>query len=90
MTFSCVDCTTCGKCYEKQSTCEQCGGEIHLLDEACTSCGEPITEEMREQAKKKYIDRRREERDAVLRFAAAAKKRQEEADAARPKYPWED
>ena len=46
MTFACTDCSRCGKCYDKHSTCPQCAGPINLLEDACPNCGEPITDAM--------------------------------------------
>lgn len=91
MTFACTDCSSCGKCYEKNSTCDECGGAIYLLDDACPTCGEPITDEMRDAARQAYMDRRRAEKQDILRLAAEAKRRRLEAEAAKPKvkYPWE-
>lgn len=90
MTFACTDCSRCGKCYEKNSTCAACGGDIYLLDNACPSCGEPITDEMRAAAKNAYMDRKRVEHEKIVELALAAKKKREEAQKNRPKYPWED
>ena len=91
MTFACTDCSTCGKCYEKNSTCAACGGAIYLLDDACPTCGEPITDEMRQTARKAYMDRKAQDKKKIIELAQAAKARRLAAEASRPKvvYPWD-
>lgn len=90
MTFACTDCSRCGKCYDKHALCTACGGDIYLLDDACPACGEPITQAMRDAARQAYMDRKKIEHDQILELAAAAKRRREQqAQAARPVYPWE-
>lgn len=66
MSISCVDCSSCGKCYPKDSTCSQCGGVISLLDDRCPECKEPITDAMREAARQAYMQKKRDERDALF------------------------
>lgn len=90
MTFACTDCSRCGKCYENNSICAVCGGDIYLLDSACPTCGEPITDKMRAEAKREYIDRKRVEHEQIVQLAIAAKKKRDAAQKSRPKYPWED
>ncbi len=68
MTYACTDCSKCGKCYNKISECASCGEEINLLDECCARCGEPITEDMRQCAKKAFMEQKKKEREAL--FAA--------------------
>lgn len=89
MTFACTDCSTCGKCYEKQATCKACGKEISLLDESCTFCEEPITDKMRERARSAYMDAKKQEHNQILELAAQAKKKRKEKEADRPEYPWD-
>ncbi len=88
MTYACTDCSSCGKCYDKQSVCGACGGAISLLDDACPACGEPITDEMRERARRAYMERRKKDREAVFELAAAARKKREAAQK-HVVYPWE-
>ena len=90
MTFACTDCSRCGKCYEKNSTCAACGGGIYLLDDACPACGEPITEDMRMAAKRAYMDKKKIEHDMIVQLAQAAKAKRAQQQGKRPKYPWED
>ncbi|WP_172136116.1 hypothetical protein [Adlercreutzia sp. ZJ473] len=89
MTFSCTDCSRCGKCYDKRSTCAACGGDINLLDDACPNCGEPITDVMRSRAKQAYLAKKKVEHEQIIALAAAAKKRREANQTPRPVYPWE-
>lgn len=91
MTFACTDCSTCGKCYPKESVCAACGGEINLLDEVCPACGEPITEEMRQTARKAYMAKKAKDKEYILELAAAAKQKRLEDQAKKPKvvYPWD-
>ncbi len=88
MTFACTDCSSCGKCYPKNSTCKACGGEIYLLDDACPTCGEPITDAMRQAAQDAYKAKRKKDRDMVFELAAAARKKREETQK-KVVYPWE-
>ncbi len=90
MTFACTDCSTCGKCYDKHAYCRACGSKINLLDEACPQCLEPITEEMREKAKKVYLDKKRAEHQQILALAAAAKARRKKDAKPKPVYPWDN
>lgn len=91
MTFSCTDCSRCGKCYDKKSKCASCGGDINLLDDLCPSCKEPITDEMRSHAKRAYMEKKRTEHDGILALAAAAKARRERESAlSTVVYPWEE
>ena len=90
MTFSCTDCSRCGKCYDKHGHCARCGGDINLLDEACSACGEPITDDMRETARQAYMNEKRIEHEKIIALAQAAKRKREEQKKSRPKYPWED
>ena len=89
MTFACTDCSQCGKCYEKHSTCGRCGTDINLLDMACQQCGEPITDEMRNEAKRKYIEEKKREKDYIKQLALEAKKRREAQPQRKVVYPWE-
>ena len=89
MTFACTDCSRCGKCYDKHSTCAVCGGDINLLEDACPACGEPITDEMRSRAKQAYLTKKKAEHEKSLELAAAAKRKREEQRKSRPVYPWE-
>lgn len=68
MTYACTDCSKCGKCYDKDSTCAACGGAIYLLDEACPTCGEPITDGMRQIARRAYMARKKKERQELFAF----------------------
>lgn len=90
MTFSCTDCSRCGKCYDKNSTCPSCGGAINLLDDFCHACLEPITEEMRDRAKQAYLDEKKVERDRIIALASAAKERRlKEGRQGEVVYPWD-
>lgn len=89
MTIACTDCSRCGKCYDKHAICKQCGGDIDLLEDACPTCGEPITDAMREAAKQAYIDKRKADHDQVIALAAAAKAKREAEARPKPKYPWD-
>ena len=73
MTYACTDCSKCGKCYNKVSTCSSCGHEINLLEDACPQCGESITEAMRHVAKKRFMAEKKKEREAL--FAAIRERR---------------
>lgn len=88
MTYACTDCSSCGKCYDKHSTCAACGGAINLLDDSCPACGEPITEAMRDEARRAYKDKRRADRDWVFQLAAAAREKRQ-ATQKKVVYPWE-
>lgn len=66
MSISCVNCSSCGKCYEKETDCATCGATIILLEKACPACGEPITEDMRDQARHAYMTRKQEEREKLF------------------------
>ena len=90
MTFACTDCSTCGKCYDKNSVCPQGGEAILLTDDACSACGAPITDDMREVAIQAYKDMKKKEHDQSLELAAEAKQKREEQAKNRVKYPWED
>lgn len=89
MTYACSDCSNCGKCYPKHEPCPSCGEDIYLLDDKCPHCGAPITDEMRETARHKYMDYKRGLREKVY---VLAQKAQAEERAARPKvvYPWDE
>lgn len=89
MTFACTDCSRCGKCYDKHSTCQQCAGPINLLEDACPNCGEPITDAMRDAAKQKYLAKKRIEHQKIVELAQQAKKRREQQERPKPVYPWE-
>ena len=73
MTFACTDCSRCGKCYEKHTFCPNCGNAIFLLDDKCPVCAEPITDAMRNKAKKAYMERKRKEKEKVLELVKQAK-----------------
>ncbi len=88
MTYACTDCSTCGKCYPKESVCAVCGGAINLLDDSCSACGEPITDAMRETAREAFKAKRKADRDQVFALAAAARKKRE-AVQKKVVYPWE-
>ena len=75
MTFACTDCSRCGKCYDKHST--------------CPNCGEPITDAMRDAAKQKYLAKKRIEHQKIVELAQQAKKRREQQERPKPVYPWE-
>jgi hypothetical protein len=45
------------------------------LDEACKACGEPVTEAMREAARQAYMQRKREEREAMFPALRASRER---------------
>ncbi len=66
MTTSCVNCASCGKCYQKEAVCLNCGSEINLLDNACVACGNPITEEMRESARQAYVQQKMDAHDVLF------------------------
>lgn len=89
MTIACTDCSRCGKCYDKHSNCKACGADINLLDDACPSCGEPITDAMRETARQAYIAKRKNDHDQVIALAAAAKAKRKAQARPKPVYPWE-
>lgn len=89
MTFACTDCSRCGKCYDKHSTCAACGSAINLLDDACPQCGEPITDDMRMRAKQAYLDKKKVEHQQILALAAEAKRKRVANARAHPAYPWE-
>lgn len=89
MTFACTDCSRCGKCYDKQGVCARCANPINLLDDACGNCGEPITDEMRERAKRAYIEKKKAEHQRVVELALAAKRKRERESRPKPIYPWE-
>lgn len=71
MSISCTDCSRCGRCYNKDSTCARCGSPIFLLDDNCVSCGEPITDEMREAARAIYMRQKKEERRMLFEMIKA-------------------
>ena len=75
MTISCTECRTCGDCYPKETTCAVCGGEIWLLDDACPTCGEPITEEMRLEAREAFKKHKSDEFDMLFPNAAKLRAR---------------
>ena len=89
MTFACTDCSRCGKCHDKHSICARCGADINLLDDECPQCGEPITEEMRNAAKQKYIAEKKEEKEYIKKLALEAKKRRDAQPHHKVVYPWE-
>lgn len=88
MTISCSDCSSCGKCYPKEQKCPSCGADIFILDNACKACGAPITDEMRDIAKKEFMAMRAKERQKVGVLAQEAKKRRL-ATAKKVVYPWD-
>ena len=59
-----------------------------MLDDSCPTCGEPITEEMREAARQKYMAKRKRDRDQVFELAQAAKQRRK-GNVSKTVYPWE-
>lgn len=62
--MTCGLCHECGNCYPRKSTCPLCGATISLDDDACESCGAPVTEGMRTEARERFKQERREELDA--------------------------
>ena len=78
MTYACTDCSKCGKCYNKISRCSSCGEEINLLEQACPNCGEPITEQERQEAKKLFMLKKKQEREAL--FAAIRSRKSHDLD----------
>jgi predicted amidophosphoribosyltransferase len=89
MTFACTDCSRCGKCYDKNSVCSNCGNAINLLDDCCPVCGEPITDEMRDKARQVYKDQKKVEHEKIVALAQEAKRKREQENKERPAYPWE-
>lgn len=71
MTFQCGDCMVCGKCYPKRQDCPACGGEI-VLDEMdrCPVCGHQITDDLRERARRAFMQEKREEHLKLFPLAA--------------------